>query len=239
VQEVAALWSGQDAEGASPTGANAGTSGGGRESLVLTGAEATETAFKRLAPQQQVLHVASHGFFLDDRCVGPAGPHRGIGSLTVSDSTTVESLVQGPTLSLSGIALAGANHRAAARDGEDDGILTAEEILLLPLSGVEWVVLSACETGVGEVRSTEGVFGLRRAFRIAGARTLIMSLWAVEDTTTREWMAALYEARFESEMETAEAVRHATRTVLDHRRTRGESTHPFWWAGFVATGDWR
>jgi CHAT domain-containing protein len=139
----------------------------------------------------------------------------------------------------SGLALAGADRREQAGPDEDDGILTAEEIAALDLSGVEWAVLSACDTGAGEVRAGEGVFGLRRAFQIAGARTLIMSLWSVDDESTREWMTALYDARLHRRLSTAESVRHASLSVLNARRNAGQSTHPFHWAAFVAAGDWR
>jgi CHAT domain-containing protein len=142
-------------------------------------------------------------------------------------------------LVLSGLALAGANRRDQAAPDQDDGILTAEEIAALELSGVEWAVLSACDTGVGEVKAGEGVFGLRRAFQVAGAGTLIMSLWSVEDESAGAWMRALYEARFVARLGTAEAVRQASRSVLQARRQRGESTHPFYWAAFVAAGTWR
>jgi CHAT domain-containing protein len=104
---------------------------------------------------------------------------------------------------------------------------------------VEWVVLSACDTGVGDIRTGEGVFGLRRAFQVAGAGTLILSLWSVDDAATREWMRALYEGRLEQKLDTAEAVRQASLSVLERRRAAGESTHPFYWAAFVAAGDWR
>src|SRR5262249_30179408 len=136
------------------------------------------------------------------------------------------SVAENPLL-LSGFALAGANLRARAPAGGDDGVLTAEEVSALDLSGVEWAVLSACATGVGGVRAGEGVFGLRRAFEIAGARTLVMSLWSVDDESARRWMEALYRARFGSGMGTAEAVREASLTALRERRARGENTHPF------------
>jgi CHAT domain-containing protein len=139
----------------------------------------------------------------------------------------------------SGLALAGAERRDQTDPDQDDGILTAEEIASLDLSGVEWAVLSACDTGVGDVKAGEGVFGLRRAFQIAGARTLIMSLWSVDDDSTREWMTALYDARLRKGKSTAESVRDASLSVLSARRKAGESTHPFHWAAFVAAGDWR
>jgi CHAT domain-containing protein len=82
------------------------------------------------------------------------------------------------------------------------------------------------------------VFGLRRAFQVAGARTLIMSLWSVEDEATREWMKALYEARLSKGLDTAASVRAASVVVLRERRARGESTHPCYWGAFVAAGDW-
>jgi CHAT domain-containing protein len=142
-------------------------------------------------------------------------------------------------LLLSGLALAGANRRASASADGDDGILTAEEVAGLDLSGVEWAVLSACDTGVGEIAAGEGVFGLRRAFQIAGARSVIMSLWSVEDQSTRAWMRALYEGRFDRNRSTADAAHEASLAILRDRRSKGLSTHPFYWAAFVVAGDWR
>jgi CHAT domain-containing protein len=135
--------------------------------------------------------------------------------------------------------LAGANRRHATPPDQEDGVLTAEEVAALNLTGVEWAVLSGCDTGVGEIRAGEGVFGLRRAFHLAGAKTVIMSLWAVEDQTTRQWMSALYENRFTKNLSSVDAVRQASLSVLHLRRTKGVSTHPFYWAAFVAAGDWR
>ena len=99
-------------------------------------------------------------------------------------------------------------------------------------------MLSACETGVGEVRPGEGILGLRRAFQVAGARTVVMSLWSVEDRAAREWMRALYQGRFQRQLSSAEAVRSASLTVLADRRAKGQSAEPFYWAAFVAAGDW-
>jgi CHAT domain-containing protein len=122
--------------------------------------------------------------------------------------------------------------------GAEDGILTSREIASLDLSAVEWAVLSGCGTGLGKVITGEGVFGLRRAFQVSGAGTLILSLWPVDDHHTRLWMRALYTARLEGRP-TAEAVRHAALEVLESRRRAGRSTHPFFWGAFVGTGDWR
>ena len=233
VQEVAALW--RDAGSQEPA------------SQVLLGRDASEGAMKRLAPGQTILHLATHGFFLGGEC-GPANDKtRSVGGLVTSGkpkavfaSTNArrKELPENPLL-LSGLAFAGANRRAAAGHDEDDGILTAEEVASLNLQGTEWAVLSACGTGLGEIKAGEGVVGLRRAFQIAGARTVIMSLWSVDDQATRLWMRALYDGRLNKNLNTADAVREASLTVLRARRARGQSTHPFYWAAFVAAGDWR
>jgi CHAT domain-containing protein len=85
----------------------------------------------------------------------------------------------------------------------------------------------------------EGVFGLRRGFRIAGAHSVIMSLWPVADATTAEWMLALYRARFAQKSDTAKAIHDTTLAALAARRAAGLSTHPYYWASFIAAGDWR
>ena len=121
------------------------------------------------------------------------------------------------------MALAGANQRQATGLDEEDGILTAEEIAALDLSGVEWAVLSACDTGIGEVKAGEGVLGLRRAFQVAGARTLIMSLWPVEDQVARDWMRQLYRARLVLGLTTIDGVHQANLKTLRQRRAKGQS----------------
>ncbi|HKQ56991.1 MAG TPA: CHAT domain-containing protein [Candidatus Eisenbacteria bacterium] len=212
--------------------------------LDLRDSAATETALRSHAAGRRVLHLATHGFFLGGGVCDPGGPStRGIGGLapTVDVKTGSPPLQfsgENPLL-LSGLVMAGANHRSAAAEGEDDGILTAEEIGSLDLTSVEWAVLSACETGVGDVRAGEGVFGLRRAFQVAGAGSLIMSLWSVDDEATRVWMNALYKARLDRKRDTAESVREASLEILRHRRKVGTSSHPFYWGAFVAAGDWR
>lgn len=233
IDEVIAIW---------VRSRGAGRRAGARTPSVvrLTGSNASEEALKRLAPGHAILHLATHGFFLDGSDAPAAAPRRrGIGGVYAIAVHVAPAAGGENPLALSGLAVAGANRRAEARPGMDDGILTAEEIATLDLAGIEWVVLSACDTGLGEIRTGEGILGLRRAFAVAGARTLIMSLWAVEDQAAREWMRALYEGRFAEGRDTAGAVHHATLSTLAARRERGAGTHPFYWAGFVASGDWR
>ena len=201
----------------------------------LRGASASEAAFKNLASGARMIHLATHGFFLGEGC--PSAMDQP--SARSSSGVTPSAIAGESPLLLAGFALAGANHRNAAGPDEEDGILTAEEIASLNLTNLDWAVLSACDTGVGEVRVGEGVFGLRRAFQVAGARTLIMSLWPVEDETTRQWMKALYSNRFARGMSTIDAVHEANVEVLRLRREAGLSTHPAYWAGFIASGDWQ
>jgi CHAT domain-containing protein len=182
--------------------------------LLFTGTGATERNFKLNASGFRIVHLATHAFLANGRC--RANP-----------------------LTLSGLALAGANRRSEGEGpGVEDGILTAEEIAALDLDGVEWAVLSACETGIGDAVAGEGVLGLRRSFQTAGVGTLVMSLWDVEDVATLRWMERLYRARLDGAT-TVDAVRSASMEVLEERRSSGKSTHPFYWGAFVAVGDWR
>jgi CHAT domain-containing protein len=205
---------------------------------VLTGAAADERSFKADASGRRVLHLATHGFFLGGPCETATASTRGIGGTSpMAYRPPVKRMVS--PIQLSGLALAGANERASVGPDDEDGILTAEEIASLDLSGTDWAVLSACDTGRGRIQVGEGVLGLRRAFQAAGARTVIMSLWAVDDEATRAWMEALYRGRVTEKLDTADAVRQANLHVLHARRAQARSTDPFYWAAFVATGDWR
>lgn len=229
-QEIAGLWR-QLRQGAASDDAPVDT---------LIGSAATEAAFKRAGAGRRILHLATHGFFLEPECApsrAAQGPARPPGA--APGRTRVSSSLARSPLVFSGLALAGANRRHRSVGGIDDGILTAEEVATLDLDGVEWAVLSACDTGLGSIKTGEGVFGLRRAFELAGARTVIMSLWSVEDRASRAWMRALYDGRLRAGLSTADALRQASRTILRERRAKGLGTHPFFWAGFVAAGDWR
>jgi CHAT domain-containing protein/tetratricopeptide (TPR) repeat protein len=227
VEDIAALW-----KSATPEGA-AVVQSGSEELLEVTGAEASTEAFEQSAPGKRVLHVATHGFFLEGTC--DSAVQRA--DADKEKAGRLPATAENPLL-LSGLAFAGANRRSGAGPDESDGILTAEEIAGLNLQGVDWAVLSACDTGVGKIRVGEGVFGLRRAFQVAGAKTVIMSLWPIEDETTRQWMATLYSEHFRSGKDTPESVRAATLKVLRQRRANHQSTHPFYWGAFIAAGDW-
>ncbi len=230
IETILELW--REVNGAEPSA-----------SLSLTGPEADEASFKRLAPGNEILHLATHGFVLGGPRRQMTTSRRGVGGLAPADPPKPAKEIapeetENP-FRLSGLALAGANVLGAGDPTSEDGILTAIEVANLDLSSVEWAVLSACDTGVGKTIAGEGVFGFRRSFRIAGARTVIMSLWPVEDSSGRDWMEALYRARLIDGMTTAEAVRHAGLTLLEKRRRSGQSTHPFYWGAFVASGAWQ
>jgi CHAT domain-containing protein len=231
VAEISRLWTSSSGTPAAPEPADV---------LVLERRAASKAAVIQAARGRLVLHFATHGFFLGSECQPAITGTRSVGGiapLMVRPAGTSRR-TDNPLL-ISGLAFAGANVRASVREDRDTGILTAEEVATLDLHGTEWAVLSACDTGLGEIKAGEGVFGLRRAFQIAGVRTVIMSLWSVDDQSTRTWMRALYRERFQKGASTAEAMRNASVEVLQARRARGESTHPFFWGAFAAAGDWR
>jgi len=191
------------------------------DAVLLTGQRATKAAFARLdAPR--MLHIASHGFFLGDGAPAPA-------AAAGARASDLSAPIENPLLR-SGIALAGANLGHGLRS---DGILTALEASGLNLWGTKLVTLSACDTGVGEVRNGEGVYGLRRAFLLAGPETLVMSLWPVSDYIARQTMVTYY-AGLRAGLGRGEALRQAKLAML-RRKVR---QHPFYWASFIQSGEW-
>jgi CHAT domain-containing protein len=167
------------------------------------GKDATESSV-RSAKKPGVLHLATHGFYLNS--FTPPAPEGSRGMSVVGINETTEEKKKNEKgvdpMRASGVALTGAQNTLSfwsqrkAPDPESDGVLTAEEVGALRLDGTWMVVLSACETGVGEARSGEGVFGLRRAFMIAGAENLLMTLWPVADETTAQIMTDFYKEAF-------------------------------------------
>jgi len=233
-ENIAALWKQFSAREGIQTMRGSAFEASSGELRQMTGAQASPEAFDQFAPGKRVLHVATHGFFLEGSCESAVQRRS---DAKTRDEIFLPVTAENPLL-LSGLAFAGANHRASATPDETDGILTAEEIAGIDLEGVDWAVLSACDTGVGEIKVGEGVFGLRRAFQVAGAKTVIMSLWPVEDETTRQWMGTLYREHFLKGKDTGESVRAASLQILRQRRAKHQSTHPFYWGAFIAAGDW-
>jgi CHAT domain-containing protein len=180
-------------------------------STVLTGERATKAALEEAA-SPWLLHVATHGFFIEDA--------------TAPESEA--ALIENPLLR-SGLALAGANRREEGRDG----LLTALEAAGLDLWGTQLVVLSACDTGVGDVTVGEGIYGLRRALVLAGSETQVLSLWDVNDLATRELMADYYRGLLAGKGR-AEALRAVQLKMLASARRK----HPAYWAGFIVSGAW-
>jgi CHAT domain-containing protein/Tfp pilus assembly protein PilF len=197
------------------------------DATVLTGMKATETAVKQVAAPR-ILHLATHGFFLDDAPAVAIARDVSTPRALASESNPGGS-IENPLLR-SGLAFAGAN----LRNGKgEDGILTALEASGLNLWGTKLVVLSACDTGVGAVRSGEGVYGLRRAFTLAGAESLVMSLWPISDFTTRTLMTSYYQ-NLKQGMGRGEALRQVQLDMLK----KNPKLHPFYWANFIQSGDW-
>ena len=212
----------------------------------LKRANASEAAFRENAANYRFLHIATHGFFAAPEIQNALGAEvllRSNRGRLISSDSELNGL--NPDL-LSGLALAGANLEPVP--GKDDGILTAQEIAFLPLDGVETAVLSACETGLGEVAGGEGLIGIQRAFQIAGVRTTVASLWKVDDHATRVLMERFYRNLWEKEMGHLDALREAQLYILnnpDSVRSLGvdsgqtsKRSSPKLWAAFQISGYW-
>jgi CHAT domain-containing protein/Tfp pilus assembly protein PilF len=191
---------------------------------VLTGDRATEDSLRELHGPR-ILHIATHGFFLNDQDFELVLKRIGFGR----DAPPLP-LGENPLLR-SGLALAGANARHSGTN--DDGILTAAEVAHLDLVGTQLVVLSACDTGVGTVENGEGVYGLRRALVLAGAQSQLVSLWNVADVATQELMLDYYQRLLKGEGR-SEALRSAQLATL----AKPERQHPYYWASFIPIGHW-
>ena len=174
------------------------------------------------ARSPRMLHLATHGYFLPKE----EEPKAEMQLMGKDNGRMPETKMENPMLR-SGIVLAGANTSLA--EGRDDGIVSAEKILGLKLRGTELVVLSACETGVGDVQTGEGVFGLKRAFILSGAKTVVMSLWSVPSKETTELMTEFYRLMSEGKKK-SEALRQAKINMM------AKKPNPYYWGAFVMTG---
>jgi len=220
----------------------------------LTKEHASESTVREEAPKHYWLHFATHGFF------APSNKHSALAAVhdvTRSADMTREAEVLFTTGVggfhpgvLSGIVLAGVNR--PIDDGSNDGILTAMEVAEMDLQNVKVVVLSACDTGLGDVAGGEGVLGIQRAFQMAGAKTVVASLWKVDDKATQQLMSNFYKHMWDHEkLGKLAAFRKSQLMMLGPPKKRGldrgkerepkdlERPAPFKWAAFSISGDWR
>jgi CHAT domain-containing protein/Tfp pilus assembly protein PilF len=234
----------------------------------LTGTAATEDSLLNQASRFQTLHLITHGFFSDPavQSIDQADVKQdGFASNSRAADPFINTWMPGL---LSGLVMAGANASSDDPEDLDDGILRASEIEASSMQGVDLVVLSACETGLGAVAGGEGLAGLQRAFHMAGARSVIASLWKVDDRGTLELMRRFYTNLWQHNMSKIDALREAQLWMLRHPKeleemgvkgaaTRGKirdlknndrknteitaaaHTDPYFWAAFQLSGDWR
>lgn len=184
---------------------------------LYTGASETESQIKT-TDNPRVLHIATHGFFLQNIEKQKEGMLLGMNKDQVAKYPLLRSGLQ-------------FTHAKQAIKSGGDGVLTAMEAMNLNLDNTELVVLSACETGLGEVRNGEGVYGLQRAFQTAGAQSVLMSLWTVSDEATKLLMTCFYENWIQKQLPKREAFRQAQATL------REKYPHSYYWAAFVMIGD--
>ena len=179
----------------------------------IMGNQATASfALKQISPR--IFHIATHGFFQPNQVAG--------------------SRHQEDPMLRSGLVLAGANYPDA--DPNDDGYLTAAEVTGMNLEGTELVTLSACQTGLGDLHTGEGVYGLQRALTVAGSRSTLLSLWSVDDEGTKAFMVSYYQRLMDGEGR-ADALAATQKEFRQHPIAGWRN--PYIWAAFQLVGDWR
>ncbi len=204
----------------------------GSQVKLIVGADATKENVLAALPGANIVHFATHGFSFDESC----GEEPGTRGVTLKRESEAATSSAESASAISGLAFAGAS---VALGSSSAGVLSAGELATLDLSHVDWIVLSACDSGLGPIGRNEGVFGMRRALRLAGARTVVMSLWQVDDAATADLMESLYRQRFVEHADVPDAMAAAMRSVIAARRAAGQSDHPYYWAAFVSEGGWR
>jgi CHAT domain-containing protein len=194
------------------------------------------------------VHFATHGSFAPPDAEAASGSGRESQARSADEVSARQELIGFHPGLLSGLVLAGANR--PVQPEQDDGILTALEVAQLDLGRVDLATLSACETGLGKWAAGEGLLGLQRVFQVAGARTVVATLWKIDDAAGRQLMIDFYDNLWAKKLPRVEALRAAQLTMLREGVTRGmdfgtvpaegkRRLPPFFWAGFVLSGDWR
>lgn len=231
------------------------------EHKALYGPNATEEAFCLDAPRFTTLHIATHGFF-EDPSIKSTAQADSSSSYSANSSGRVPFIKTRLPGLLSGVVLAGAN-KTAGNVSANDGILRSSEIETLSLGSVDLVTLAACETGLGAVAGGEGIYGLQRAFQVAGASSVVASLWRAHDRATQELMKQFYTNLWIKRESKIDALRNAQIYILNNPMlndgisfTRGKTkrigplssdpkgrrlprTDPYFWAAWTLSGDWR
>ena len=197
---------------------------------LLVEAEATATKVINIK-KPKILHIASHSFYLENKSTNIESSKKLLKSRNLSRLNYL-SKNENPLLR-SGIVLAGANDLDT--NEEDDGYLTALEVTQLDLNDTELVVISGCESGKGDIKNGDAIYGLKRAISVAGSESSVLSLWKVDDQVTAEFMSKFYQRLITGEGK-SEALLNTQLEFRNHKNK--DFRHPYYWAAFQLSGDW-